>query len=51
MVKISNFEVVIKKTIYFSGEKLTGNVYIKSNERVSINSVFVNFLGTGRVRW
>ena len=51
MVKIEYFEVIIDKPIFLSGERLTGRVLIKSKERVSINSIFVHFLGTGRVHW
>jgi hypothetical protein len=53
MGKIDLFEIVFSKpqTIYMGGDLLTGQLNIKTNEPLKINSIYINLSGTGRVRW
>lgn len=53
MGKIDLFETAFLKPspIYMGGEKLIGRVNIKLKDPLKINSIYVNFVGSGRVRW
>ena len=53
MGKISHLNIFFDKKdpIYFSGETLTGRVEIGIEERLKLNSIFLNIAGETNVHW
>ena len=53
MGKIDYFSIVLNKQypIYFSGETVNGNINLKINERIKINSVKMAIFGIAKVHW
>lgn len=53
MVKIEHFTIRLTKEnpIYSPGEELGGDLFLRVNERLKINSLKLDIIGAAKVQW
>jgi hypothetical protein len=53
MVKLDRFLIELNENclVYFPGDKICGSVYIKLNERLKYNSIFMTINGKAKIYW
>jgi len=53
MVKLDRFLIELNENclVYFPGDTICGSVYIKLNERLKYNSIFMTINGKAKIYW